>query len=708
MKRGYSVSPVSIEQYEYFNDKKRLDILQKHQDTYLYEQGSMEFNKSYKDTYPTGISEDDSNVENNKCWVYDMVVQAQFKHEHAAKSSCQTINDLLNSDTSVLQKWSISINKHGLTHPGNLYVKGIPKDLTIDDLIPVFSTFGNIIAMKIISDSTTGASLGYGFLSYQLGSQASACISKLNGKVMNGSTLFINYHVERKERERIYWDHFKENTDNKRFRGIFIGNLPIQDEKNALITPEQVVDKFKEVLNSTVSTDAIVSFYFPKQNSNTDLEYVEEEAMNGVDTNAETCPSQHEDWPLKGYGFMKFLSHEHAINAIEKFTAYEWLGSKLNVNKAIQNKPHHIYTDKNVIGRNMKNLGYQYYVPYGVSQSAYPAYHSGISHGVKAPQFMGYMSRPGSYSSKDLESAVSSDFDPQYTNDAPSRSGEYIDNYNYYSRGTTPNPDMPSYAGENGSIFNMSHCMNSDHNLKFWLPRPMRDQQESNIYVKHIPFSWRDDDLFDFYKKFGEVISAKVITVGGSKNKDTKNDLKTPEVHLGTSKGYGFVYFKNPLDAARAISQTDRYKVNRDHTLHVSFAQKRSRLIDENIDSGSNTSVEQFNNYNHGYDYNASYYGNGFRRVSCNEHTSSYNKYTNPIRRHHRHCVGNYTASPPNYITNGNNWNMHMMPSATPINMSPPNFIPPIPPINVPYMIQQQYMVNNVNVEGNEYSYIQD
>lgn len=42
----------------------------------------------------------------------------------------------------------------------------------------------------------------------------------------------------------------------------------------------------------------------------------------------------------------------------------------------------------------------------------------------------------------------------------------------------------------------------------------MSNQQESNLYVKHIPLSWTDEDLYDFYKSFGEIISVKVITVG--------------------------------------------------------------------------------------------------------------------------------------------------------------------------------------------------
>lgn len=111
------------------------------------------------------------------------------------------------------------------------------------------------------------------------------------------------------------------------------------------------------------------------------------------------------------------------------------------------------------------------------------------------------------------------------------------------------------------------------------LPIPRSDEQESNLYVKHLPLDWRDEDLYQFFEKFGEIISAKIITVGGSIKEQDDQDLKKDEL-FGKSKGYGFVCFQNPLDASRAMYHTDGLKLNSDNTLFVSFAQRRSKSID--------------------------------------------------------------------------------------------------------------------------------
>ncbi|EDO17300.1 hypothetical protein Kpol_1062p7 [Vanderwaltozyma polyspora DSM 70294] len=693
--KGFVTSRAFIEDYEYLRDEERLKVLEENKEVFLFEQGSKDL-----DISSPALSEGN----------YDSVIQAQFKNSETLHTVASILLDKTKSQDGVTN-WSVSINEHALTHPGNLYIKGIPKDLSIDDLVPVFSTFGDIISMKIIQDSITGISLGYGFLSYRLGSQSSSCMSKLNGQIMNGSTLFINYHVERKERERIYWDHFKENTDSKKFRGVFIGNLPIVNPNdNELITPEQVLSKFKEELSKDIPVDVIISYYFPKQNSQSNLEYSDTEDasikspknddnLNREGDNEETCPSQFEDCPLKGYGFIKFSNHEYAVLAIEKFKEFEWFGHKLTVNKAIQNKPHHsghnekLSTSastmvsnptpplniKNFGNPNFNNFGtYQCYFPYGIPPSANLQSYYAKSSPSSLPM------------SSDNENSSMDSIEAHQISNGVIRNGEFLDGYNCYNN----IPFTNSYMNGTHSLYmfngHYNYYPNSYNNsMKFGYPRPMKDQQESNIYIKHIPFSWKDEDLYEYYKKYGEVISAKVITVGGSKNKDSKSELKGSDAPVGTSKGYGFVYFKNPIDASRAILETDRRKLDKDHTLHVSFAQKRSRSIDDD-------SYEANVNQNHNSSFQNSKNGNS-RRFSYNDYSPNYYnnyQYMNNMRQQHRHSIGHFSQNTPNYIANATHWNMHMMQPVTPINLTTPAFISRTSPISMPYMLPQQAAVN--------------
>lgn len=68
--KGISVNNSDTETYEFLPDTKRLQVLEQNKDIYLYEHGSQEYEKSYKDNE----EEDD--------WRYDTV----FKHNSSTPS----------------------------------------------------------------------------------------------------------------------------------------------------------------------------------------------------------------------------------------------------------------------------------------------------------------------------------------------------------------------------------------------------------------------------------------------------------------------------------------------------------------------------------------------------------------------------------------------------------------------------------------------
>lgn len=73
-------------------------------------------------------------------------------------------------------------------------------------------------------------------------------------------------------------------------------------------------------------------------------------------------------------------------------------------------------------------------------------------------------------------------------------------------------------------------------------PRPHRDHEplsKTNVFIRGLSATTNDDDLFNMCNKFGSIVSSKSIT-----------DRMTNEC-----KGYGFVNFENPNDAAVAVRE---------------------------------------------------------------------------------------------------------------------------------------------------------
>ena len=68
-----------------------------------------------------------------------------------------------------------------------------------------------------------------------------------------------------------------------------------------------------------------------------------------------------------------------------------------------------------------------------------------------------------------------------------------------------------------------------------------------NLFIFHIPNDMTNRDLFNFFAPFGNVISARIMV-----DRDT-----------GRSRGFGFVSYDNPDDAAKAIANMDGAQVGK-------------------------------------------------------------------------------------------------------------------------------------------------
>ncbi|SMN22383.1 similar to Saccharomyces cerevisiae YGR250C Putative RNA binding protein [Maudiozyma saulgeensis] len=534
--RGSIINPLNIENYEYLCDSKRIEVIE--ESHYEFEHGSKEYAKSYSGSA--------------KNWMFDIVHQAHFKKGYSLESCAAYTTKRLKELSDVIDRWSVTINHHALTHPGNLFIGGISKKITITKLLDILTQYGSLVSIKLIHDKVKDNNIGYGFVSYQLGSQASKCIQMLNGKEIKGSTLFINYHVDRKERENLHWNQIEENVDEKPFKCLFIGNLPRHTDVGDMVTEDMILDLLNKKMLEKLPNFTILSYYFPK-GSNKNKKEISEPTT------------------LKGYGFIKLGDSDEIQHLIDEFNGFQWFGNVLVVNKAIQNriqgsnqKGSVNKLDNNQVIKNENNNNHSKQH----REKAVIASHGPNLFDQQIPQY--FKSVYHNYYNNLLGNQTSSNMLIQtpILGDTNSSAINYPFNLNnepiYRASALPPNP-----------------CING-------LPIPLSNQQESNLYVKHIPLDWTDETLSEFYECFGKIVSSKVITIGGSLNPNNLNDVISstendntseeehgPEEAIGSSKGYGFVCFENPIDASRAIFATNGYQLNNGSILLVSFANKK-------------------------------------------------------------------------------------------------------------------------------------
>jgi RNA recognition motif-containing protein len=74
----------------------------------------------------------------------------------------------------------------------NIYVGNLSYEVTEEDLQEAFGVFGQIESVKIIKDTYSGRSKGFGFVEMANNADAQSAINGLNDKELKGRTLKVN------------------------------------------------------------------------------------------------------------------------------------------------------------------------------------------------------------------------------------------------------------------------------------------------------------------------------------------------------------------------------------------------------------------------------------------------------------------------------------------------------------------------------------
>lgn len=94
-----------------------------------------------------------------------------------------------------------------------LFVGNLPWSMSSHSLKELFLQFGEIVDAIIISESSTGRSKGFGFITFASEESAQKAQSEMNGKDIEGRGIVVNIAKPREER-----GNFRGNTTYRRHR----------------------------------------------------------------------------------------------------------------------------------------------------------------------------------------------------------------------------------------------------------------------------------------------------------------------------------------------------------------------------------------------------------------------------------------------------------------------------------------------------------
>ena len=92
-------------------------------------------------------------------------------------------------------------NMKQYTMEANIFFRNIPNDVTDDKLKELFSKFGKVISLKLVSNENK--SLGYGYVQFELKDSAEKCLKNEKELYIDQNQINVSRFVPRSNRENI-------------------------------------------------------------------------------------------------------------------------------------------------------------------------------------------------------------------------------------------------------------------------------------------------------------------------------------------------------------------------------------------------------------------------------------------------------------------------------------------------------------------------
>uniref|UniRef100_A0A803Q923 RRM domain-containing protein n=1 Tax=Cannabis sativa TaxID=3483 RepID=A0A803Q923_CANSA len=100
----------------------------------------------------------------------------------------------------------------------SLLVLNITFRTTADDLFPLFDKYGKVVDIFIPRDRRTGESRGFAFVRYKYADEAHKAVDRLDGRVVDGREITVQFAKYGPNAERIHKGRISEASPRSRYR----------------------------------------------------------------------------------------------------------------------------------------------------------------------------------------------------------------------------------------------------------------------------------------------------------------------------------------------------------------------------------------------------------------------------------------------------------------------------------------------------------
>lgn len=156
-----------------------------------------------------------------------------FETAEGAENAIQMVNDMVLGDKKVFVTHFVSRKEREqakLTSWTNVYVKDLDPEVDDEKLTAAFAAHGKVTSAKVMVNAE-GASLGFGFVNFELHEEAVKAVEALNGTELGSKKIFAGRAMKKAEREvMLAQKHAQAKQDrDRKYQGINLYIKNIED-----------------------------------------------------------------------------------------------------------------------------------------------------------------------------------------------------------------------------------------------------------------------------------------------------------------------------------------------------------------------------------------------------------------------------------------------------------------------------------------------
>lgn len=170
-----------------------------------------------------------------------------FSQPSEAERALDTLNFDLLAGKPMRIMWSQrdpAIRRSGV---GNVFIKNLDKSIDNKSLYDTFSTFGNIISCKIMSDEN--GSKGYGFVHFETQEAAEKAIQSVNNMSLNGKIVYVGAFLSKELR----LNQERSANGTQLFTNLYVKNFDVNFDDTKL---KALFEKYGELTSVKIARDS--------------------------------------------------------------------------------------------------------------------------------------------------------------------------------------------------------------------------------------------------------------------------------------------------------------------------------------------------------------------------------------------------------------------------------------------------------------------